>query len=251
MLPSEYEKLFAVERTHWWFRGLRAALGDALRGAGLSPRDRLLDAGCGTGGTLAFLGPEAGSLRFGLDFSPAALRHCRGRGLERLALASLNELPFRPGTFDAVLAIDVLESREVNERRAYAEMWRVARPGGLLAILVPAFSWLRTEGHHRAVHADRRYTRASLAALVGSRPVRIARMTHLFGLLFPAVAALRVADRCLGGRPARPASELFMLPRLLNEALAGVMELERRFLRRHDLPVGSSLLALATKEPGP
>jgi SAM-dependent methyltransferase len=249
VLASEYERLFIAERTHWWFRGLRAALGDELRRSGLSTGDRLLDAGCGTGGTLAFLEREAAPRSFGLDLSDHALRYSRERGLERLSRASVNDLPFRSGTLDAVVSIDVLESREVRERRAYAEMWRVVRPGGLLAILVPACPLLASEGHDRAVHAGRRYTAGSLARLLGTRPVRVRRITHLFGLVFPAVAAFRVAGRCLWGRPARPRSELFALPRLLNEALAGLMEVERRILGRCALPVGSSLLAVATKEP--
>jgi len=70
-----------------------------------------------------------------------------------------------PGaTFDAVLYLDVLE-HIADDRAELAMAARLLRPGGALVVLAPAYPWLfspfdEAVGHHR------RYTRASLAAIV-------------------------------------------------------------------------------------
>lgn len=248
MQKEEYSILFDLETNYWWFRGLRAFLSDAFRGVGLTGTGRFLDAGCGTGQTLVEMGRTLASDAFGFDLSPHAATYWRRRGLSRMCRASINEIPFGDAMFDAVVSVDVLESDGVDEQRAFAELWRVTRPGGLLALVVPAYSWLKTESHHRAVSASRRYTKPSVLSLLRSRPVQVLRLTHLFATVFPLVAALRLALRCLGGKPARPRSELMALPGLANAALTWLMSLERALLRTIDLPLGSSILALARKE---
>ena len=113
--------------------------------------------------------------------------------MHRSAIASINEIPYADDTFDAVTSIDVLESDAVDEVRAVAELWRVTKPGGLIVLVVPAYRWLLTEQHHRAVHASRRYTRREAVALLRRHPVDILRSTHIFALL----VALRHAVRLL------------------------------------------------------
>jgi SAM-dependent methyltransferase len=249
MEPEEYRRLFSLEPTYWWFRGLRLILEDVLRSAGAGAGARVLDAGCGTGETLRDLGGRLSARTFGFDLSREAASYWPRRGLSRMSLASLHDVPYPDGVFDGVLCVDALESDGVDDFRAYAELWRVTKPGGIIVLMVPAYSWLRTEGHHRAVRAFRRYTLPQARRLLRSRPIELIRITHLFGFLFPVIAAVRCSLRSLWGRPARPRSELVPLPRLLNEALFAVMRLERRFVRSWDLPLGSSILAVARRGP--
>jgi SAM-dependent methyltransferase len=249
MDPTEYRILYEAESDYWWFHGLRGFLFDALRDAGIGAGSRILDAGCGTGGTLEAVGRELTPRAAGFDVSPHAAAFWPRRSLRRVCLASTNEIPFRSGTFDAVLSLDVLECAAVDPPRAYAELWRVARPGGVIVLWVPAYAVLTAEAHQRAVRAPRRWDRASLRTLARERPVRIERLAPCFALPFPAVLAFRVAARCLGGRPARARSELGGLPAPVNRALAGLTRLERRLFRRASPPFGSSLLAVLRKSP--
>ena len=55
----EYERMHAVEDRMWWLRGLRTlAAAELARALGQSSiSGPVLDAGCGTGGMLARLGP--------------------------------------------------------------------------------------------------------------------------------------------------------------------------------------------------
>src|SRR5437588_787483 len=59
---------------------------------------RILDAGCGTGGTTVEL-RRFGDV-VGIDVAWEALEPARGRGLEQLAQASIEQLPFRDAAFD-------------------------------------------------------------------------------------------------------------------------------------------------------
>ena len=70
MNPAEYEAMYRLEDRLWWYTGMRritaAALGGRLTGG--AGRLRILDAGCGTGGNLAWL---AGRVRSGGSGAPA------------------------------------------------------------------------------------------------------------------------------------------------------------------------------------
>ena len=221
-------------------------LAQTLRDLDLGHSRRILDAGCGTGKTLSALSVTLPARGFGLDIAAAAAAYWPRRELSRMCLASVDDIPFRDGAFDAALGIDVLESDEVDERRAYRELWRVVREGGYLVLVVPAYRWLFSPEHHCAVHASRRYTRRDVAAVLRAAPVRVVRMTHLFmSTLLPA-ALYRLWLRRRRIR-VTPRSELRRLPSVIDEALFRIVDAERRVLRRFDLPFGSSILVVVQK----
>jgi 2-polyprenyl-6-hydroxyphenyl methylase/3-demethylubiquinone-9 3-methyltransferase len=91
---------------------------------------RILDLGCGKGRFAAHL-RKAGASVVGLDGSAAML--AAAPGLDRVR-GSARRLPFAAGTFDGVVAIEVLE--HVGEiGPVLAEIGRVLKPGGRLAIV--------------------------------------------------------------------------------------------------------------------
>ena len=91
---------------------------------------RILDLGCGKGRFAAHLARE-GARVIGIDLSAAML--ASAKGLDRIR-ASAKSLPFADGTFDAVVAIEVLE--HVGEVGPILdEARRVLKPGGRLAIV--------------------------------------------------------------------------------------------------------------------
>jgi demethylmenaquinone methyltransferase/2-methoxy-6-polyprenyl-1,4-benzoquinol methylase len=98
------------------------------------PGDRVLDACCGTG-DLAVAAQAAGGTVTGLDFSDRMLERACGKSgeivwVEGDALA----IPFGDGTFDA--ATVGFGARNLDDlERGLAELRRVLRPGGRLAIL--------------------------------------------------------------------------------------------------------------------
>jgi SAM-dependent methyltransferase len=239
MEAQVFTEHFDLEDTHWWFRSKRTLVLSLLRryGALAGPG---LDVGCGAGGTLAVLAREGAWV--GVDADPTALRLSRRRGLARLAGSVAEALPFRAGAFAACLCLDLLYHRNVvSEEGALRECHRVLRPGGLLLVTDSAFQWLRS-AHDEAVHGARRYTRRELVQRVRAAGFTPILASYAYCLVFPAVAAVRLARRGrVGG------SDVFALPRLLNAALLGVQAVERALLRLGPLPFGSSVVLVARK----
>jgi SAM-dependent methyltransferase len=155
-------------------------------------------------------------------------------------------LPFRADVFDACLLLDVLYHRAVaSDAAALAECHRVLRAGGLLVVTDSAFAWLRS-AHDDAVHGARRYTRGELTARVRGAGFTPVFASYAYCLVFPAVAAFRLARR-LGGRRPAAGYDVFPLPGPLTRLLLGVQAVERGLLRLGPLPFGSSVVCVARK----
>jgi demethylmenaquinone methyltransferase/2-methoxy-6-polyprenyl-1,4-benzoquinol methylase len=103
--------------------------------AAVRPGDRVLDAACGTG-DLALADRRAGAAAVtGVDFSPRMLERARRKAPDlHWVEGDLLALPFAAGSFDA--ATVGFGVRNVSDlERALAELRRVLRPGGRVAIL--------------------------------------------------------------------------------------------------------------------
>jgi ubiquinone/menaquinone biosynthesis C-methylase UbiE len=94
---------------------------------------RVLDVGCGKGRfARVFLDQEPKAELWGLDISPEMLRYAP-EGMQTRA-GSMTELPFEDGFFDHAYATESLE-HAVEIERAVAEICRVVKPGGRIAII--------------------------------------------------------------------------------------------------------------------
>ncbi len=251
MRAQDYADLYALEESLWWFVGMREvtrAVLDPLCPPGRA-RD-VLDAGCGTGGMLAWLERYAGGGRVaGIDFSADALDFCRSRGLRDVAQASVTALPFDAETFDLVTSFDVLVQLpgEGSDETAMREMSRVLRPGGIAFVRVAAYEWMRS-GHDEALDTQRRYTLPRLAERMTRAGFRVRRATYANSLLLPAAVLRRLVLKRLGladaGSDVKPPGS-----DRLNRALASALRAEASFLKRlgSKLPAGLSAICIAEK----
>jgi SAM-dependent methyltransferase len=235
-----YDRFFDTEDRHWWFVGRRRLVTDLLLRTGA--RGRILDLGCGTGGVLTHLGQFGAAL--GLDPAPEAAHYCRRRRVPMVVGSGL-ELPFAAASFDAVLALDVIE-HVPDDVALLREAWRVLRPGGVLLVTVPALPWLWSS-HDDVNHHFRRYTMRTLDASLRAGGFRPRKMSYYNALLLPLAIARKFIHRFNGGGE----HHLEDLPRPLNSALRGILGLEGRAIRRRDLLVGASLIAAAWPIPAP
>ena len=244
---DEYATLSRFEDSYWWHSNLRQLTLSMIRMyARLGAGAKILDIGCGTGGTLAFLkGKLPGARLYGIDNHPLAISMTRMRLQEGLCQSSANALPFPDAVFDAVISLDVFYVREVNDMQALRESYRVLKEGGILVINLPAFEFLRGQ-HDLAVHTRHRYTAKELEQKLSSAGFAIRRLSYWNAFLLPMVFARRRLRRRRVA-PEIPKSDLVVLPPIVNELLKGLLRIERAMLSRVDLPLGSSVLAVAQK----
>jgi len=109
---------------------------------GLKTGDRILDAGCGVGGTAIWLAKEKNCECVGLNLMEFQLRLARGFAAKKQARVSFAagdfmHPPFAAQSFDAVIAIESFD--HAPDKRAWVRnMGGLLRPGGKL-ILVDGF----------------------------------------------------------------------------------------------------------------
>jgi len=119
---------------------------------------------------------------------------------------------------------------------------RALRDSGRLVVTVPAYAWLWS-GHDVMLGHRRRYTARRLRAIVTDAGFGVERCTYFNSLLFPALAAVRLAKRLIGDRGhdlVRPAAPL-------NALLARCFALERHIVPPLSLPFGGSILLVARR----
>lgn len=246
MDAEEYEKMAAVEDGMWWYRALRAnlqAVAGLEAGGPAGTPVRLLDAGCGTGGTLRHLrGQVPDAVLVGLDFDRGACALARAKGGCPVATGSIDALPFRPQSFDVILSADVLCHAGVDQETALSELHRCLKPGGRLILNLPAYEWLKSV-HDARVHTARRYDRAGVARLLDRHGFGQIRATYWNMLLFPLMVLRRKVFK-----PARPVSDVMVYPPFLERLFNAILGAETRLLSAGwRLPFGGSVLVSAVK----
>ncbi|MCS7282463.1 MAG: class I SAM-dependent methyltransferase [Anaerolineae bacterium] len=245
MKPEEYALMYQVEDHHWWYQGMaritRAVLNRWYQpGASL----RILDAGCGTGGAMAAFLRDYGEVT-GFDFAEEALAFCRLRRAQRLARASVTEIPFADSSFDLVVSFDVLCERAVrDDLAALREFHRVLFPGGRVLLRLPAYDWLRGR-HDTAVHIQHRYTCGEIARRLREAGFRVEHLSYANMFLFPAALVKRTAERLLARQDGPSDLAIGFGP--LNGPLAAVLAAEAPLVARGWVPFGLSVVAVGRK----
>lgn len=247
MNPAEFSNIARHEATLWWYRGMRDIL-FALLDPLLARRStaRALEAGCGAGYLARLLQRDRGLPLIAMDYSGEGLRFARDSGVENAAQSDVLSLPFPSGAFDLVFHIDVLQQLPRGaETQAAAELARVLRPGGLIAVRVSAFDALRSR-HSEFVDEKQRFTRSRLHKLFAERGVRPLRLTYANSFLLPvAFAKFRLWEPLTAKRVE---SGIEAPSPWLDRLLYCALRAEARWLAAgHNLPAGQSLILIGEK----
>ena len=201
-----------------------------------SPGQRVLNAGAGTGSFSLQLA-ENGFDVTSVDASSAAVEVLRRRVPGEVAQADVTTLPFADAAFDAAVLGEVLEHVE-DDRGALEEVARVLRPGGVLAVSVPADPKRFAPSDRWAGHV-RRYSRQELLSACEAGGFTVERC-RAWGFPFAALYHRYLYERRLD-RHGASAPRRWERPALA--VLSAILQVDRLFVGVERGALGYLLLA--------
>jgi ubiquinone/menaquinone biosynthesis C-methylase UbiE len=234
---KEYNLMYELENTHWWFLGKRKFISTIFPKV---KKVKILDIGAGTGGTTKFLKTYGEVV--GLEANPLAQTLARKRGL-KIVSGSAEKLPFEKETFEVVTIFDVLYHQNIgSDLKVLQEAHRVLKTQGYLVVTDCALPFLKSP-HDEVMQARERYTKKELTQKIEKAGFKVEKASYVFFLVFPLTLLKRLLDRLTKSH----SSNVSPVPKLLNSCLLGICTLEAWFLKFGTLPWGSSLIIRAKK----
>lgn len=233
-----FDRMAALDQTHWWYVARRKILSDAIDRLIAPPRDaRILEIGCGTGHNFGMLGGFGQVDAIEVDDTARALASERlGRPVGSAPLPELTGIA--DASYDLIALLDVLEHIK-DDKAALASIRTKLKPGGSIILTVPANAWMWS-AHDTVHHHFRRYNRKTLGAVVAAAGLQTHFISHFNTMLFPLAAAVRIAGKVTGREEADDAQP----PAPLNSVFTSVFGAERHLIGRVPMPFGVSLLAV-------
>jgi ubiquinone/menaquinone biosynthesis C-methylase UbiE len=99
----------------------------------ITPSTHILDVGCGTGQTVAYLAAQFGAIVTGIDNNPVMVEKAKTRMARyqlpvKIIQGSIENCPLKDETFDLIISESVLSF--VNKPRSLTEIFRLLKSGG-------------------------------------------------------------------------------------------------------------------------
>src|ERR1700678_4214962 len=250
--PRHNQSLFAVEDSHFWFRGRnRIVAGMAARYTRQLPAGfYVLEVGCGNGSVTRVLqDTSATGIAIGADLYFEGFVNARSRGVKMLVRADMARFPFGSG-FSLAGMFDVLEHIP-DDRGALRSIYNALSPGGRLLLSVPAHQSLWSYFDEVAKHC-RRYELEGLRSRCLDAGFDVEYATEFMSFLYPLMKTQRrwkdfVRKKKGEGLEETAKDDLSINP-LLNAALDRVARAETFLIGRGvRLPFGTSIFLVARK----
>lgn len=249
--------LFEVEDRHFWFRVRNQVIRTLVQQmvTPLPKGYRVLEVGCGTGNVLRHLEQVCtDGLVIGMDLFSEGLSFARQRVTCPLIQGDMHQPPFS-ARFDLIGLFDVLEHLP-NDSQVLTDLYAMLTSGGRLLLTVPAHQSLWSY-FDEAAHHCRRYQKSDLSEKLVKTGFQIEYITYYMASIFPLVWAGRKITALTNQdstpeTPSMTADELATRELKITPGINGIlrtilMQETRLIARRKTLPVGTSLLAIATK----
>jgi len=235
-----YDRMAEIDGDHWWFAARRRIIIRLIETWRPKPGPlKILEVGCGTGsnldllkafGTVDAIEPDDGARALAAERSGIAVK---GGYLP-------HGVPLEDGAYDLIVLFDVLEHIP-EDVPALSYLTAKLAPGGRVLVTVPGAPWMWSE-HDVAHHHQRRYTVAQLKTVFGQAGLKPRFTTHFNTLLFPVIAAVRLAGKLLGRKGG---SDDSMPPKPVNAALTAIFGAERHLVATVPAPFGVSIAMVA------
>ena len=273
MEKNYYKEYYHLERNHWWFKARGEMLIDHLRKVLELPANKpttqhqslinserlkslaidakqksikILNIGTATGRTSELL-KQLGEVE-SVEYDKDCYEFVRDNLNIPITNASIIELPYADESYDVVVAFDVIEHVE-DDQKAVSEMYRVCKKGGVVGVTVPAFMFLWSQ-HDVVNHHYRRYTSTQLESLFKEQTgLQKIYQSYFNSWLFFPIAAFRALSKILPMKKADNESETasdfaVMKGGTINSVFYHIFKSENFFLKRFiRIPVGVSLIS--------
>lgn len=246
MEKEEYEIMYRNEDKFWWYKGLQHLLLHYIKK--YCTKDCLiLDAGCGTGKNLEIFIKNGFNVR-GIDLSKDAIVFCNLRGLKDVKICSIDKIDYPSNYFNVIYCMDVLGILDIDKRNnSIKEFKRILKKDGILIIQCAALEWLRSQ-HDDVVSIKKRFKRREIIELLENNGFKLIKCSYRVFFLFPIIALVKIIKKILKNKNGNATSDQWMPPKLINSFLFFLQLLENYLFFIINLPIGSSVFAIAMKK---
>ena len=226
-----YEILKQAEES-WWYRGRTAAVQAHLRKINI-PTGEVLDIGAGFGAMHPLLSKYGPVTAY--EIQSDCLEACRKRGYANV-IGHQDELFSPKVPYTLIGAFDVIEHIE-DDLGFLIKIRKAMSDQAYLVATVPAFQFLWSQFDVKN-HHFRRYTKSSFSDLLKNSGFEILRISYWNSLLFFPAAVMRLFG--MAGKDA-------LSPKpIVNKLLTGIVSFESRLQSFISLPLGLSLVVVAS-----
>jgi 2-polyprenyl-3-methyl-5-hydroxy-6-metoxy-1,4-benzoquinol methylase len=242
MDQSIYTAHHNLYQSHWWFRGRKQIIEDAIRRLRLPINPTITDIGSGSGDLLPMLMKNDSTVT-SVESDENSANSIRDKFGERINITrSLEDhLIKNIGTLDLVTGFDVLEHIE-DDQAVLKSIYSALKPGGQLVCSVPACPFLWST-HDEYSHHFRRYTKKDLYKKMIVAGFQIELLAYFNFFLFFPLILLRTLKKIFRIK----STDFKHEPQWLQTPLAYIFGLERFVVRHGGFPIGVSLLCIVKK----
>lgn len=241
-----YAEMIELQDQHWWFVGRQKVIESFLDMEKMAKAgSQVLEIGCGVGGNVNLLGGSASYL--GIDMHLPAVEYCKEKYPQHnFNCSRIEDMPdeLKSSNFNSIYFLDVLEHLDQDLEVLKSARFFLQIDGKML-ITVPAFNFLWSP-HDEFVHHVRRYTKNSLKLTLEKAGYKVERISYFNYILFPLALIQRIGMKLTRKKLSKHISTP---PYLINTFFERVFAFEARLLKFVNLPVGLSIIAVASRKP--
>ncbi|MBI2105972.1 methyltransferase domain-containing protein [Candidatus Woesearchaeota archaeon] len=226
-------KYHNLEAFHWWFVSRRDIILRLIKN--FPPNYKILDLGCSGGILLKEIIKRGFSDVIGIDLDKSAIDLAKKQGINAI-IADATKTNFKDETFDLIIASDILEHLE-DDNKALNEWNRTLKKSGKIIIFVPAFKFLWRKHDEENQH-KRRYSKSDLLSRLKLSGLKVKRISYWnMSSLLPLIIMKLINSK----------SEDNLNKTKINAVLKNIIYLENFIATKFNIPIGVSLFVIAEK----
>ena len=248
---EEYTRMAKFETNHWWYKTLHYSIYKVILDSFSKNKNiRILDAGCGTGGTQLYLKRKGYHNIYGFDISKHAVDICKKRKLDVFQedIRNINKR-IHENSLDVIICSDILYFLDFDEIEGVLQrFFTLLKNNGTVIINLPALRVFRGT-HDIVVGIKHRFSKRLMKALFSSTEFYIREMYYWPFLLSPFILLVRLFQKLkmFFIKDMNITSDLRQYSDVINSVLYGVNKMEKQIFKNMRF-FGSSVFVCAQKQ---